>query len=422
MQRIASYGNGGGERMTRSGEWLRGFCFIMVAWMGVNLAIVPAVGGDTIRVGLNADLTSADAESGEAIRRGALVAMAEINDEGGVLGRRLELVPRDHRRNPARGIDNLKELAAMEDVVAVLGGKHTPVVLAELPLIHELGLPYLIPWAAGTAIVDNGQDPNFVFRVSVRDELAGGFLMDHAVERHGYRRIGLLLEQTGWGRSSEVALKAGLARHGLEPCHVEWFNWGKDDFEDALVRFDRAGAEVIVFVGNAPDGAGLARALIDRSPEKRLPVISHWGVAGGDFAGKVGADLDGFEFGFLQTFSFFDPPFPDRADRFMETWRELFSEEGGIEQIAAPAGVAHAYDLVHLLAKALAQAGEPDRAKVRDELERIGRHEGLVRNYDPPFGPDRHDALDVTDYCIAQFEKGVIVLAPCWIRREGRVP
>jgi branched-chain amino acid transport system substrate-binding protein len=395
--------------MTFLGGSKRGEAFVKKGLVGLCVAALWAFRayGEPILVGLNADLTTADAESGEAIRRGALVAMEEINAAGGVLGRRLELEARDHRRNPARGKRKVRELAADGRVVAILGGKHTPVVVAELPLVHELGVPYLIPWAAGTAIVENGYEPNYVFRVSVNDALAGGYLVEHAMGRHGTGKVGLLLEQTAWGRSNEDSLRAALAARGAEPVHVDWFNWGQGDLRPALERFSAAGAEGIVFVGNAPDGVTLVRGMLKFPAEARVPVVSHWGVAGGDFVEPLGDALDAVSLCFLQTYSFFDPPFPERAERFLETWRRLYPEDAPIERIAAPAGVAHAYDLVHLLAKAIEQAGSADRAKVRDSLERIERHEGLVRDYEPPFAPGRHDALDAGEYRMARFRKGV---------------
>ncbi len=399
----------GEDIVNRAIWWLKGLKRLaMGGGLGLALAF-GAWGGEPIRVGLNADLTTADAESGEAIRRGARVAMEEINAAGGVLGRRMELVYRDHRRNPARGVRNVEELAADSSVVALLGGKHTPVVLAELPRVHELGIPYLIPWAAGTPIVDNGFDPSFVFRISIHDALAGEFMIAHASKRHDPAYVGLLLEQTGWGRSNEQALRVALQARGLAAAATEWFNWGQEDMGPALERLAAAGAKTILFVGNAPDGVTLVRGMRARPKADRLPILSHWGIAGGDFAQPLGHELDGLDLCFLQTFSFFDPPFPERTDRFLATWRRLYPEDGALERIAAPTGAAHAYDLVHVLARAIEQAGGTDRARVRDELERIERHEGLMRDYAPPFSRDRHDALDASDYRMARFRNGVIV-------------
>ena len=181
-----------------------------------------------IVIGLDADMSSGSAEAGESIRRGAVLAISEINTAGGVLGRPLQLVVKDHRGNPARGIDNLEELSQIENLVAVLGGLHTPVMLAELDTIHKHQLVSLVPWAAGTPIIDNGRDPSYVFRVSVRDEFAGGVLIDF-VQRAGYTRPGLLLERTGWGRSNEKAIGDALRDRGLTSAGTKWFDWGIDD-------------------------------------------------------------------------------------------------------------------------------------------------------------------------------------------------
>lgn len=360
----------------------------------------------TIRIGLNADMSTVDAESGEAIRRGALIAIEEINAAGGVLGRPLTLEVRDHRRNPARGLVNVQALADQPDVVAILGGKHTPVILGQLALIHDIGIPYLVAWAAGTPIIDNGYAPNFVFRVSVRDEFAGEFLVSQAVAR-GYKRLVLVLEQTGWGRSNERALTAALFARGLKPVRVEWFNWGEKAFDQILSR--NAEADALIFVGNSPDGVTLVRALAATDAPPSLPVLSHWGIAGGDFVVPLGDVLETVDLMFLQTFSFFTPPFPDRAARVIQAYTRQFAPAGGLRDIEAPTGVAHAYDLVHLLAQAIEKAGSTRREAVREALEKLEYHAGLVRDYAPPFTPQRHDALMPQDYRMARFVNGVII-------------
>ncbi|WPL16435.1 Leu/Ile/Val-binding protein precursor [Thiorhodovibrio winogradskyi] len=371
-----------------------------------------------IRVGLNADLSGADRQSGEAIRRGALVAMAEINAAGGVLGRELQLVERDHRRNPARGRHNVEQLAADPAVIAILGGKHTPVILAELDSIHDRGIPYLVPWAAGSGLMTHGHQPNYVFRLSLNDAFVGELLVEHALER-GLVRPGLLLEQTGWGRSNERALLAALDARELRPARVEWFNWGERDFAPALERLTAAEADSLIFVGNAPDGVHLIDALLARPASARLPVISHWGIAGGDFAAPLGARLDAVDLVFPQTFSFLDPPRPPRAERVLRRYREQFPPLVGQtlandpndpnDPVKTPTGFAHAYDLVHLLALAITQAGSTDRKIVRGALEQLPAYAGLVRDYDPAFSAKSHDALGPEDVNMARFIAGAIV-------------
>ena len=390
-----------------SKRFLLGFTCLLLLSAPASAAPDPTTGQRPILVGLNADFSTADAESGEAIKQGALVAIREINAAGGVLGRPLALEIRDHRRNPARGEINTAELAANPEVVAILGGKHTPVIMAELETIHQQGIPYLIPWAAGTQLVDNQRRPNFVFRLSVRDEYAGVFMVDHAIQR-GFRRPGLLLEQTGWGRSNEIALVQALQKYNLAPARTEWFNWGERDFTPAIHRLQAAGADAVIFVGNAPDGVSFISALAAQPTADRLPVISHWGIVGGEFTQPLADILGQVDLTFLQTFSFFTPPYPQRAEAFFRSYQHFFDADS-VAEIIAPTGVAHAYDLLKLLAEAIRQAGNTERQAVRDALENLPFHPGLVRDYNPPFTPERHEALDRSDFQMARFNRGLII-------------
>ena len=363
-----------------------------------------------ILIGLDADITGQRA--GEAIRRGIVLAIDEINGAGGVLGRPLELVVHDNRGNPARGIDNIEELAMLDDLVAVVGGAFTPVALAQLDAVHRHRLIYLGPWAAGTAIVDNGRDPNFVFRVSVRDEFAGGFLVGAARDR-GYGRLGLLLWRTAWGRSNEAAMTAAIDRLGMEPAQIQWFNSGQNDMSVEIDALVGAGVDAIMLVSSASDGIVAIRGMAARRAADRVPIISHWGITIGDIHRALGSTLDDVDLTFLQTFSFVDPPFPDRVGNVYRAYCARFDGCDAPEHVPSPVGTAHAYDLIHLLRIAIAQAGSIDRDWVRLALENLGSYQGLLRNYDPPFADDRHDALDVADFRLSRYgENGAIIPLP----------
>ena len=364
---------------------------------------------DSIVIGLDADMTSGSARSGEAIRRGIVIALEEINERGGVLGRPLELVVRDHRGNPARGIDNIHEFAAMDRVIAVVGGIHTPVALQELPAIHQHELIYLGPWAAGTPVVDNGYSPNFVFRVSVRDEFAGGFLVGEAQKR-GARQIGLLLEQTGWGRSNEQAIKAAARLHGLEISDVQWFHWGVGDLDREVNSLGEAQSDVIVLVANPLEGVTCVKSMLRRAPAERIPVISHWGITAGEFFKQCPPEMLKLDLVFLQTYSFVRPPKPHRANGFIDRYCRRFEDCGTARDIFSPVGTAHAYDLIHIFCQAIRDAGTTESGGVRESLENLTEYDGLVRTYSPAFTTDRHDALSADDFTLARYDQdGAII-------------
>ncbi|HYH97535.1 ABC transporter substrate-binding protein [Hyalangium sp.] len=361
-----------------------------------------------IVLGLHADMSSGSAMSGEAIRRGALLALSELNAQGGLLGgRKLQLVVRDHHGVPARATDQLQELASTPNLVAVLTGNHSAPFIQNFGFILGHQLIIMSPWAASTELIDNGLKPNYVFRVSARDEAVGRFLVQKAFER-GHKKLGLLLEKTAWGRSTEKALREALASHQQAAVAVEWFNWAEEDMEPQLAALESAGAQAVLIAANAPEGALIVKAMARRPPDKRLPIYSHSGITAGNLPQLAGPSLAQVELHVLQTF-FFVGTRDARAQAFIARYHETFGTKRA-EDISAPTGTTQAYDAVWLLALAIEKAQTTDRPKVRDALEQLGPHRGLLRTYRPAFTASRHEALDLSDYKLATFTpEGVLV-------------
>jgi len=377
--------------------------FFPALLLALPLAL-PAYGaGGPVLVGLDAEFGLDNSISAQAIELGLRAAITEINAAGGVLGgRKLELVTRDHRSIPARGIRNIRELAAMPDLVAVFGGRFSPVLIEQLPALAEARLPFIAVWSSADAIIDNGTDPNYLFRVSLRDSLAMPHMLRSA-ERRGHTRIGLLLTNTSWGRSNETAamLHAGAGKARARIVGTAWYNWRDSTLLPGYQRLRDAGAQAIVLVANDDEAAILVREVAALPAAQRLPIISHWGVTGGDFVGQAGPALQQVDFSVIQTFSFFQAD-PKLLEGFMKTLVGI-SPVRRIDDIVAPVGVAHAYDAMHLLARAITKAGSAERPAVREALERLGSYRGLVRHYQPPFTKDRHEALGPEQLLMARF-------------------
>lgn len=370
------------------------YCFIAISWAD-----------DPVVIALDADVSAVAKAGGIAIQRGATIAIQEINDAGGVLGRPFKLQTFDHRGNPARGISNIKKIAKTDGVVAILGGVHTPVALQELPFIHEYQLIYLSPWAAGTTIVDNGYDPNFVFRVSVRDAEAGKVLIKAAKDA-GVSRVALLLEQTGWGRSNQKSMGAAAKEAGLQVVATEWFNWKQESMASELEKIARSGAEGILLVANAPEGSVAIRDLLANMETRNLKVFSHWGIAGGAFVQMLGKEkLAQANLQVLQSYSFLDPHDPARNEQVLKAYSRFFNASVNAQNIVGAVGVAQAYDLVYLLKLAIEKAGTTERMAVRKALENLPNHTGLIKKYAPAFAPERHDALWAADYFMTSYNK-----------------
>lgn len=367
-------------------------------------AASPGATKAAVLVGLDGEFGHISSTSAEAIRQGIQIAIDEINRSGGVLhGRPLQLLEKANSSLPARSANNLKEFAAMPDLVAVYCGRFSPVVLESLPLIHQLQLPLLDPWAAADSIVDNGYSPNYVFRLSLKDSWAANAMLSYLGRRH-IKRVGLIMLNTSWGRSTKKAAEDYLSRKpGQSIVGTQWINW--DDKEESILakyqQLRSAGAQAVLLTANAEEGALLAKVMLKLPEAERMPVVSHWGVTGGKLPALVGSDFYKLDFRVVQTYSFIDQHSTQAVN--VITAHNRLTGGKSARDIQSPVGVAHAYDLTHILAKAINLAGSTDRQAIRAALERVTSHNGLIRNYTPPFTSKRHEALAESDVFLARY-------------------
>ena len=360
-----------------------------------------SIDDDQILIGLDADLTMSSSQSGIAIKRGIELALDEINQSGGVLGKKLVLKSLDHSGFSDQGIRNLTAFAKEKNLVAVVGGLHSPVAIAEQEIIHQEKIVYLDPWAAATAITENGYSPNYSFRLSVKDEYAGPYLVSKALEQ-GYKKIAFLYENTAWGRGNLKSVSKELDQpmnDDVELVDVQSFSWGIKDFNRQLAIFKDKGADVIILVANAPEGAVLFQNMALRGDP--IPVISHWGITGGQLDVQTREAVKKLNIKVLQTFSLTDSE-SERVLAFKKRYFERYPTKGE-QKIIAESGTAHAYDLVFLLIKAIEQAQSINPEKVRESLEHIDNYSGLIKTYFRPFTELDHDALGIEDLNLHTF-------------------
>ncbi len=368
------------------------------------VAVEAAQDAKPVLIGVDAEFGNVNSTSAQAIRLGMQVAIDEINQAGGVLrGRPLKLIEKDNGSLPARSFTNIKEFAAMPDLVAVFCGRFSPAVLDNLPLIHELGMPLLDPWAAADGIIDNNYSPNYVFRLSLKDTWAANVMLAHLKHRR-FKRVGLLLTNSSWGRSTNKAAEAYVARKpGITIVATKWVNW--DEKEDSMLakiqQLRAAGAEAILLTVNVGEGPTLAKAMLQLPPAERLPIVSHWGVTGGKLPELVGPSFYQLDFSVVQTYTFIGQKSLVAAR--VIAAQKVLTGGSGARSIDSPVGVAHAYDLTHILAKAINLAGSTERRAIRNALEKVPAYTGLIKKYTPPFTAGRHEALSEHDVFMAQY-------------------
>lgn len=383
-------------------------CLLLLVTLLFFSGLCAAEEKNPVLIGIDAEFGLLNSTSAQAIELGARAAVAEINAAGGVLdGRPLKIITRDNRSIPARGIQNLKELVELPDLVAVLGGRFSPVVIQQLPLIHAERIPFVAVWSSADQIMQEMPQPGYIFRVSMQDSLAMPHMLEYCVSK-GYKKIGLLIVNNAWGRSNLAAVEK-YTKSRRQPKVVS-SSWYSNADTSLIARYDSlvdAGAQAIVLVAN-DEAAILIREMKSVPAHRRVPLISHWGITGGQFFQNAGPELSQIDLSVIQTFSLHSAD-PAVRNRFIQS-ASAVAGVSQTENIHSLVGAAHAYDATHMLAIAINQAGNTDRSLIRNQLEKIKSYTGIVKKYVYPFTATRHDALDKKQLMMMKYRAdGVLV-------------
>lgn len=376
-----------------------------LAAIGIALVLAgPAFAQQEPCIGNSGPLTGPAAFGGAAIKYGAEIAIDEINEKGGVLGKKLRLIQYDDAGAPPRGVDNTRRIALSDKCIAILGGYHSTVGLAQVDPINEIGIPYIGTIAANTKIIENGKSPNAMFRVSAKDKWVAQFLVAEALKASKNGKIAFIYENTGWGNGALPDIKAAIQAKGKELSASETFNWNDQDMTAQVIRIRDSGADTLLIWGLDREGNQIVRSL-DKVGYKPT-MIAAWGLAGnlGELAGPLANGVR-----VMQTFSWMG----EMDDKTKAIWNKIQKKYSlkDPSELKMGSGTANAYDAVHILAKAIEKAGSYDWKKVKDALYQVD-HTGLVATYKPAFdksNPERQDAILPQFYRLTAWQDGKLL-------------
>jgi len=362
---------------------------------------------DALVIGLDADLSVGGALAGGAIYRGMELALEDINQKGGLLGKPVRVIARDHAANAQLGRANLQHFADLPNVVAVMGGLQSTVVAEELAEIHRLGMPFLIPWAAAPGLIKHDFRPSYTFRVSLTDTDVAPYLLEHARKLGG--RTAILLARSSWGRSNEAALKSSLEKLPAGSVEIVWLESTDAQIDERIDALVSSGTRSIVMVASSFEARKVVKAMARQA--RPIPIFSHWGLSGDDFFTPMRSALEKVDLRFVQSVLNDEAQDYPNLGPFLIRYRERYQLDAELPVPALIASV-HAYDLTHLLALAVKRAKSTDRVAIRAALETLPRHSGLFKDYNPAFTQNRHDALDRGYLRLARYDaRGHIVSA-----------
>lgn len=340
--------------------------FLLV--IGVFLLLGYGVNGkEAIKIGMNEPLTGVYAPIGIEMVRGARMAVDEINRNGGVLGRRLELVVEDNKGEVELAIAAAERLINVHKIVAQVGPTYTYLVRAIHEIYGKAKVPLLFT-ATHPALTKMGNPFNFRFRAP--DDVVTKAMVITAVEKLGRKRIAIAYSLEDWGIGGRDGIITHLKNlYGLEPVGAVAAHPDLRDYTGVWAELAKLDPEIVITYIHG----GLPASLFLRARyELGLTNVMVLGTTA--IAERVTIEMAGVEAceGIMVTgYHFMD----ELKVRLFEQWYRCVYGEGTTSPVAF-----HMYDVVHLLAKAIEKAGVIDGQAIRDALVGL-EMEGVLWTY-----------------------------------------
>jgi len=302
----------------------------MLAWRAATVSCLlmlciwgPALSASPIKIGDIHPLTGRLAKHGIESHQGVMIAVAEVNEAGGLLGRQVELASRDDQSLPEVAISRAEELCAREKVLGFTGGYEDSLVGA----VSEVARKHRVPFVASASLQKElvlHANPYF-FRVASLQ----GFvepLCDFLTNRLRPERLVILHAATPGATEFAADLRDCLKSRGTETRFLEKFRPGTPDFTPLIARLATLPADVIVSGGFFPDHLLFLRQL----KEQRVNLkgyIGPWGIAYESFLREMGEDAEHL-FGTSAWNPGITLPGTEAASQaFIERCRRLFHQE-----------------------------------------------------------------------------------------------
>ena len=261
---------------------------------------LPAMAQDTIKLGLVAAMSGQSAKSGEAIVRGLSIAIDEINAKGGLLGKKVELVVRDDESNPAKGVVAARELCSARR------SRRSSAASIRRCRWRSCRSPTRTrcrSWACGrrarrSRAMARRRTTCSAFPRSTCWSTRRWSITP--IKKYGAKKPGMILINNPWGELNEKGPEGSLEEKNMAYAGIEKFQDADVDVVPQLTRLKEAGADVLFMVANVAPSSQVVKSL-DRMGWD-VPIVSHWGPAGGRFSELAGPS--GAKVHFIQTFSF----------------------------------------------------------------------------------------------------------------------
>jgi len=333
-----------------------------------------------IRIGITSDASGQYANSGASDRRGMQMAIAEFNDKGGVLGRKIETVHLDTETTPATGSRVAERMITREECGFLIGAVSSGVANAISQVAQRYGVIYLntnssSPSESGknchrVKFVWDGNGTNFA-KAAVKN----------AVTAYGKKWM-LLTNDYGWGHDTAAATRKLMAEYGAEEVEEILIPQGTRDFSAALLSIQQANPDVVSAAVGGDDQVAMRQQVAQLGMGSKPAWINNQQ----DWPDVYGLPLDNL-FGVFGTTWYYGLDLPG-VDDFVARYQAMYPETA----MRVPGNVFYnGYMATQGLLEAIQAAGTTNNIAVIKQLEGYKKTaEQRMQHFDAWIDPNTH--------------------------------
>lgn len=349
----------------------------------------PTDGEEPIEIGSILCMTGALAAMGHLISQGAILAVEEINDDGGVLGKNLTLTIEDSATNDATAFEAYKKLVEVDGVQVIVGPMISGAVMSSGAYAETNEIPMVSP-SATSPLIALQTWKEWALRTCTGDQFQGQVIADIIIDE-GYNATAILVQDTPYGIGIEMVVTEILEAANVTIVETIRYDEEALSYNTELQAIIDAGADVIVQVGYHTDSAKVYENA-DSLGLNATPWLVAEGVYG-LLASEYPAAAAFMAEAPLLGCTLIPEPGEPYYDDFVTAYEARWSEEPGVYCDTV-------YDAVKLIALAIEEAGEYDGAAIKEALYVVGANytgaSGDI-NWDE-LGDRAHATYGVWDY------------------------
>lgn len=351
---------------------------------------------DPIRIGAVLSTTGPAAYLGDPQLKTLQTYLAQINQEGGVLGRKLELVHYDDASEAAKANGFAKRLIDDDKVDFLIAGTTTGATMAMAPLVDKAGVP-LISLSGAVVVVEPVK--KWIFKTPHTDRMAAEKVFDD-MKKRGFSKVGLLSETSGFGQSGAKETRAVAQKFGITLVADETYGPKDTDVTAQLAKIRGAAGIQALFVF----GLGQGPAVVTRNFAQlgmSLPLYQSHGVASNEFIKLAGKAAEGVRLPspallVANALPASDPQKPLVTSYAATYWKQYKDEPstfGG-----------YALDALMLGVSAVKRAGGTNKEAVRTALEQTRGFMGTTGQFN--LSATDHMGLDLSAFRMLEVKDG----------------